>query len=276
MNINRFDISKARHAGSESAISPAEPVTFDGLAGMFHQAPGSTAVLLLSPWGYEELCSRQTFRILGERLAAAGFPCLRYDYPATGNSLGDSADVADDQAWRKSVRRALKELRRLSEPSRVIVMGQGVGGALAGDLARDGDVDGLVLLAPALQGRSYLREVAAWTGMTKPTFLVDATDGPQGGLMAGGFVLSAATTSEIRTLDLSKDWKPRTQEILLVARANHFGDSKLADALDASGVRHDLIPFDNYADYVSDPTFAMVPTGAIEGVVAWCYRKIRI
>ncbi|MCX7304374.1 MAG: alpha/beta fold hydrolase [Hyphomicrobiales bacterium] len=273
MNIHRFDISKARFAGSEIANPPAEPVTFDGLAGMFHRAPGSTAVLLLSPWGYEELCSRQTFRILGERLAAASFPCLRYDYPATGNSLGDSAGIDDDRAWRVSVGRALKELLRLSDARRVIVMGQGVGGALAGELARDVDVDGLVFLAPVMQGRSYLREVTAWTGMTKPTFLVDATDGPAGGLMAGGFVLSAASTSEIRSLDLAKDWKPRAQEILLAARADHFGDAKLTGALEANGVPHDVIPFDNYSDYVSDPTLNAVPTSLIEGVVAWCIAK---
>ena len=98
-----------RPAGGPSADQPglAEPVAFDGIAGWFHPACGKTAVLLASPWGYEELCSRKSFRLLGEKLAAAGISCLRFDYPGSGHSLGDAAAITDDHAWRKATRRAL-------------------------------------------------------------------------------------------------------------------------------------------------------------------------
>lgn len=252
------------------ASAPATPLVFDGMAGFFHAADGDTAVLLLSPWGYEELCTHKSIRLLAERLAAAGFPCLRFDYPATGHSLGASADLDDETAWRKSVKRALEELRRLTEPRRIIVIGQGLGGALAGDLARDTDLDGLVLMAPVIQGRTYLRELTAWTAMTKPSFLVSASDGPEGGLMAGGFVLSAATTKEVRALDLTKDWTPRAGKVLLVARDDHGGDDMLAEILADRGLTPDTIPFERYADYVSDSVFSIVIDDIIDKVVAWC------
>lgn len=252
------------------ASAPAIPLVFDGMAGFFHAADGDTAVLLLSPWGYEELCTHKSIRLLAERLADAGFPCLRYNYPATGHSLGVSAELDDETAWRRSARHALEELRSLAAPSRIIVIGQGIGGALAGDLARDTDLDGLVLMAPVIQGRAYLRELAAWTAMTKPSFLVSASDGPEDGVMAGGFVLSAATTREVRSLNLTQDWTPCAEKVLLVAREDHGGDAMLAEILEDRGIRPDTIPFERYADYVSDSVFSIVIDDIIEKVVAWC------
>lgn len=269
MELSHSSFSNAQDAPDAAAAQPAVPTVFEGLAGYFHAASGKTAVLLLNPWGYEELCSRKTFRILGEKLAAAGFPCLRFDYPGTGHSIGDSAGIEDDHAWRTGVRRALAELRALCDPARIVVMGQGIGGALAGDLARECAIDGLVLLAPVAQGRAHLRELAAWTAMTKPTFLVDASDGPEGGLMAGGFVLSAATANEFRELNLVKDWKPRTDRILLVERPDHPGDAKLADGLSAGGFTPDRIAFAGYLDYISDPTLSIVPAGTVDRILSW-------
>ncbi|MFZ2101136.1 MAG: alpha/beta fold hydrolase [Oricola sp.] len=258
------------HPAFSVATQPARPVAFDGLAGFFHASGGETAVLLLSPWGYEELCSRKTFRILGEKLAAAGLSCLRFDYPGTGHSLGESAELDDDQAWRNAVRGALKQLEALANPRKIIVIGQGIGGALAGDLAQETDIDGLVLMAPVIQGRAYLRELTAWTAMTKPTFMVDASDGPEGGLMAAGFVLPAATANEFRSLNLTNDRMPRAGKILLVERPDHPGDAKLAAVLEAQGTRPDRIPFEDYGDYILDPTLSVVPAKAIRAITDWC------
>ncbi|GAB4518222.1 MAG: alpha/beta hydrolase [Roseibium sp.] len=251
---------------------PAQPFYFNGLAGYFHPATGRTAVLLVSPWGYEELCARKSYRILGEKLAEAGYPCLRFDFPATGNSSGAAAVLDDDGAWRKAVRDALSELRRRTGAERVVAIGQGIGATLAAGLAADGEADGLVLLAPVLQGRAYLRELAAWTAMTRPTFLVNASDGPEGGLMAGGFVLSAATAGEIKSLNLLKMTLPQSVRTLLVERLEHPGDLKLADQLTSAGKDVERMTFEGYADYVSDPTLSVVPEATLDAVVHWIGR----
>lgn len=250
-------------------VAPARPVAFDGLAGFFHAAQGDTAVLLLSPWGYEELCARKTYRLLGEKLAASGFPCLRFDYPGTGHSLGTGAGLEDDGAWRASVRRALSELEDLSQARRVIVMGQGIGATLAGDLAGEQEFAGLVLLAPVAQGRAWLRELSAWTAMTQPTFFVAPSDGPEGGLMAGGFVLSAPTVGEIKALNLMKGPAPRAEKVLLVERADHPGDAKLAEHLEGEGLACDRMVFEGYADYVSDPTLSIAPLATVDAIAGW-------
>ncbi|WP_422374596.1 alpha/beta fold hydrolase [Roseibium sp.] len=258
--------SAALHCGSEI---PAQPFFFDGLAGYFHPARGSTAVLLLSPWGYEELCSRKSYRMLGEKLAAAGYPCLRFDFPATGHSSGTAAEQEDTSAWRRAARSALAQLKACSGADRVLVAGQGIGAALAADLAQSEAVAGLLLLAPVAQGRAYLRELAAWTAMTRPTFLVSASDGPEGGLMAGGFVLSRATAEEIKALNLFKMEPPASIPTLLVDRKDHPGDDKLAEHYTAAGVPLERLAFEGYVDYVSDPTLSIAPEATLDAIVGW-------
>lgn len=250
----------------------ARPVFFDGLAGMYHAATGTAAVLLVSPWGFEELSSRTAYRLIGERLAALGYPCLRFDLPGTGHSSGISSEINDEEAWRKATRAAFDHLQSLCNPREIIVIGQGPGGLLAGHLAQERPVGGLVLLAPASQGRAYLREVAAWTAMTKPEFKVSSTDGPQGGLMSAGFVLSAATANELKRLKLLDAPPPRARRTLLAKRPDNLGDAKLAEELAAKDVPMDTILFADHADYVSSPIFGSYPSETVDKVVAWLIR----
>ncbi|GAB2185260.1 alpha/beta hydrolase [Roseibium sp. LAB1] len=267
-------IDKQASPERSGSLDPARPFFFEGLAGYFHPAGGSTAILLLSPWGYEELCSRKSYRMLGEKLAAAGYPCLRFDYPGTGNSAGRSDAVDDSSAWRTAVKTALTELQRHTGARRLLVIGQGVGASLAGVVAQEASLAGLVLLAPVLPGRAYLRELAAWTAMTQPTFLVNSSDGPEGGLMAGGFVLSRSTAEELKTLNLLKVKLPAELPTLLMERPDHPGDQKLADQLLEDGVSLERLPFDGYADYVSDPTLSVVPEATLDRIVSWVRDRL--
>ncbi|SHL32522.1 alpha/beta fold hydrolase [Roseibium suaedae] len=250
-------------------MSIARPVVFGDLAGMYHAAGGSTAVLMLSPWAYEELCSRKTYRILGENLAEAGYPCLRFDFPGTCHSALASDAIRDVSAWQKASEAALDELIKLSSAKRIILIGQGLGGLFAGELARSRKVDGVIYLGAVSQGRAHLREISAWTAMTQPTFLVRPSDGPEGGLMAGGFVLSAETLSEIKGLNLLKNEAPKVDRSLVVGRPGNPADVKLAEHLAAGGGQVDLSAFEGYVDYISNPTLSRLPEGPIRAVVSW-------
>lgn len=253
-------------------MTVASPVFFDGLAGMYHAAPGKTAVLMLSPWAYEELCSRKAFRILAEKLAAQGYPCLRFDFPGTCHSALASDAVSDETAWRRAAEAALDQLIKLSSASRVILIGQGLGGLIAGDLARKRGAAAVVYLGAVSQGRMHLREIAAWTAMTQPTFLVRSSDGPEGGLMAGGFVLSAATANEIKGLNLLKGDVADVERSLVVERPDNPADVKLAEYLLEGGAVLDRLPFHGYVDYISNPTLSILPSETIAAVAAWVAR----
>ncbi|RKE77549.1 alpha-beta hydrolase superfamily lysophospholipase [Rhizobium sp. AG855] len=256
-----------------SSGEPARPICFDGLAGMYHAAHGDTAVLLLSPWGFEELCSRMTYRLLGERFAALGYPCLRFDLPGTGHSTLASAEISDENSWRTAVCKACDHLCSLSQAQRVIVVGQGLGGLLAAHLAQQRPVSGLVLLAPATQGRGHLREIAAWTAMTKGEFKVSSTDGPPGGFMSAGFVLSAATVNEIRQLQPLGSLPAVVQRVLLATRPDNAADARLSEELSANGLVVETTVFADHADYVSSPIFGTIPTETLEKVANWVAQR---
>lgn len=261
--------------GTRDGLNRASPIAFDGIAGMYHPAKGRTAVLLISPWGFEELCSRMTYRILGEQLADLGYPCLRFDLPGTGHSALASADVADDDAWRKASSAAYDQLSLLSQAEDIIVVAQGVGALLAGHLAETKRVAGVVLLAPAAQGRGYLREVAAWTAMTKAEFRVGSSDGPPGGIMSAGFVMSAATVTEIKQLEPLSSLS-NVRRILLMTRPESAGDLRLLEELAAKGLATDSAVFADYADYVSSPTFALVPNASIDHILTWLVQHFPV
>ncbi|NRG16350.1 alpha/beta fold hydrolase [Rhizobiales bacterium] len=266
-----FGETDATPATSCSQRGLAQPVYLGGLAAMLHAGEGDTGALFLSPWGYEELCARKTFRLMGERLAAAGFPSLRFDYPTTGDSGGEENS---ETGWIVPSRGILDDFRSFHGLKRVIVLGQGIGCLYAAHLAAtDPTVAGLVLLAPPASGRGYLREVAAWTSFTRPTFLVGPDDGPEGSLTAAGFVLSKEVALEAKMLSVKKEDLPAKLPTLFVARPDHPGDAALTDHLSAAGCDLTVTPFEGYAEYVSDPTLSQVPEGVIEAVAGWAEER---
>lgn len=110
----------------------------------------------------EGLLAYCSLRVLGEDLAAAGYLTLRFDYPATGNSL--DADLnqggAHWTAWQKSIETAIDWLKGVSGAERVLLCGVQTGGTLATLVAeRRRDVAGLLLFEPAIVGRTYVRQL---------------------------------------------------------------------------------------------------------------------
>ncbi|GGB48432.1 hypothetical protein GCM10011316_20700 [Roseibium aquae] len=256
----------------ETGLSRGEPFYVDGLGGWLHRAAGSTAVLFLPPWGYEELAARKFYRVLAEKLAARGFPVLRFDYWSTGQS-SDPPGPASASGFLASARRALQELRRLTSASEIVLLGQGFGGLVAAELARHAGPKGLVLLAPAPSGRAYLREVQAFAAMTKPTFLAGSSEGPNGGIFAGGFGLTKEQTEEIQTFNLMKrpgndHGAPLAPEILVVERPDHPGDEGLVRTLGALGPVSRR-PFSRFEAYASNPTLSEFPVAAFHSIVDW-------
>jgi acetyl esterase/lipase len=243
----------------------ARPVTFDGCAGWLHPAPGRTAVLLCSPWGYEALCMRRAWRMLGDTLAAAGVPALRFDYPGTGDSLGETSDLTSLAVLKASIRRAAQALRELTRAKRIVLVGQGLGASLAAELAAELDAAGVVLLAPAVRGREYLRELSVW-GLTVAEAMQLET-GETGPGDVAGFHLPPGLRDEIAALDLigAVGRLPPT----LIAARGRVAELKLAQRLRDLGAPVSETPYAAYDLAIGNPTVARPPRETLAAVAQW-------
>ena len=140
------------------------PVLIDGCFGWLHvpaaAVSAKTAVLLCPALGDEGLTAHSHFRRLAQSLAQAGYPTLRFDYPGTGDSC--EVDPASERwgIWRKSVDTAANWLRNVTGAERLVLCGLRLGALLAAEAAHArADIAALVLLAPVLRGRTFIRQL---------------------------------------------------------------------------------------------------------------------
>jgi len=123
------------------------------LFGFYHPPkPGpwrAVGVVLCRPIGTDQTRSDRVYRHLAERLAAAGFACLRFDLFGTGDSGGDERTEGLVPAWLDDIALAAAELRARSGARTIALFGLRLGATLAFEHAAErGDVDSLVLWSP--------------------------------------------------------------------------------------------------------------------------------
>ena len=189
-----------------TSVKPAgptvDPVLIGGCSGWLHtrsqEEGGETAVLICPGVVWDGLLGYHSLRLLADQFALAGYPTLRFNYPGTG----DSRDLAGHEpdswgAWLDSVQQAADWLRATSAASRLVLAGLRLGALIAMLAAeRRNDVAGLLLLAPVLRGRSYLRQISIEARTTESA----ATQG--GGIDFHDLRLTAADIARISEIDL--------------------------------------------------------------------------
>jgi hypothetical protein len=151
--------TKVFHLGSEERF----------LLGTLHQSPRmrrpSVAVLLCNPFGEEAVRAHRVFRLLAAQLERAGYPTMRFDYFATGDSAG-LAEEACAAAWLQDIELVASELKRLSGANHIALVGLRFGATLAARVTCANRLRPLhlVLWDPVVEGAAYLRELAAAHG----------------------------------------------------------------------------------------------------------------
>lgn len=240
------------------------PIVFDGCAGFLHPAGGDTGVVLASPWGFEALCLRRAWRMLADTLAGAGYPTLRFDYPGTCDSLGDPEDLAGLEPLVDATVRAAATLRAEAGVTRVVLIGHGLGAAVAALAAPRAAAEGLALLAPVSRGRDHLRETSVWGAMVAETLGF----APQPGAIAG-FETPPALAEAIGALDLTKLTAAPAASVLVAARPGRAGDTRLGAAFQALGADVRDVAYDGYEAALGNPTAARPPVALIEAVTDW-------
>ena len=261
-------MKKATHARTE-------PTVFASNVGLFTPVadgqPGKNiAVLFLSPWGMEEMCTRKYFRILAEQFSAIGIASLRFDLPGTANALDPTPENAGLHGWHDATRAAIQELRDLSGTQNIVLLGHGLGGSLAFRAASAAeDLAGLILMAPVIKGRSYLRELSLLSKFIDNTMGVkeELRDTAPGSI--AGMRMPQEIAAELKELNLEKAPLPDPKvPILMVARSPET-EANLTASLKQAGHVVEVIPYDGYDHAINSPLSQQIPAGLGDRLCAW-------
>ncbi|WP_454724268.1 MULTISPECIES: alpha/beta fold hydrolase [Cupriavidus] len=256
-----------------------KPVLFEGCAGWLHEAPGSTGVVLCNPHGHEAMWSHRAFRHLAGDLAAAGVPALRFDYPGTGDAAGSGAEE-EHIAWCvHGILAAVDTLREQGGVDRVVLCGLRLGATLAvlaaeALAARDpAVVAGLVLLAPVVNGRTYLRELRALHTGWVNNVIPDIAPAPpaDGALDVLAYRFQADTVAVLEGLRLTRrKGCPAPRVLLLDAWPGTASPAaEMGTLYRGSGAEVTLDGFPEYAGMMQAAEYARVPEAAWRAVLAW-------
>jgi alpha/beta superfamily hydrolase len=139
------------------------PVNIDGCFGWLHlpkKKQTNIAVVLCPGVKTDELTGYRSLRVLAEALAEQGHPVLRLHYTHTGDSVEIGGDADFWPTWQNDIHRAVDWLKQQCNVADVALCGLRFGAMLASVVAakRD-DVCALMLLAPVLRGRTYMRQL---------------------------------------------------------------------------------------------------------------------
>jgi pimeloyl-ACP methyl ester carboxylesterase len=202
------------------------------LFGIYHPPAAKparrTAVLLCNPLGQEAIRAHRIYRVMADRLSRSGFPVLRFDYFATGDSSGDCGEASLDR-WVDDVLAAGEELADTAGVQRVAGIGLRLGAnavALA-SIRRPTALTDLVLWEPVVDGLAYLEELR----QAHLAFLAEDLEFPPPHPFAAGtaqtievdgalgFAIPPALRQEIRALDVGKLAGMQAQRIGVVTSA---------------------------------------------------------
>ncbi|MGQ0669174.1 MAG: serine aminopeptidase domain-containing protein [Actinomycetota bacterium] len=120
--------------------------------------PRDLGFVVCHSYGLELLTLRRVERGVARTLAAMGYPVLAMHRRGYGDSMGSLADATLERHM-EDTRAAAERLSAEAGTSRLGLIGARFGGLLAGLAAREGGVDRLVMMNPALRGRDYLRQL---------------------------------------------------------------------------------------------------------------------
>ena len=274
-------ISRVAGTGNETDDPAIRPVYIgqgvDAVFGMFHgpakSADRELAILICPPWGWDEEASYRARRTWAQHLAAHGYETLRIDFPGTGDSGGDPSAPNRVDAWRRAVVEATTWLAGHDRPKRVVVIGLGIGGLIAGMAISDGaPIDGLVLWGTPIEGRAFIREQRAFARFQSsrygPTPASD-TGLPDGWLEAGGYVLSSETITEIEAMGLRSADLGSLRRALLMGRDGVPVSTDLRSTFEAAQVEIETATGDGWTSMCFHPERHEPPLEVFERLDQW-------
>jgi hypothetical protein len=253
----------------------------DPVFGVFHDVSDravSTAVLFVAPFGYDDICAYRGLRTWALSLADEGVAALRIDLPGSGDSGGSPRDAGRAASWPHAVAASAAWLRERTAARRIVAIGLGLGGLVAGQAVVDGaDIDDLVLWGTPARGKTLVRELKAFArlGISKTDDvawdLATMPPLPEGSLESGGFLLAPESVAWLQGIDLAATPLPRAEHrhVLLLGREQISVDAKLRDALAAAGADVTVADGPGYTALMDEPHRSLPPVATIATVASW-------
>ncbi|BBE71096.1 alpha/beta fold hydrolase [Oharaeibacter diazotrophicus] len=250
-----------------TAVAGGLPIAFEGCAGFLHPGAARRGVVMVASIGYEAHCVSETWRALAGAFAGRGLPTLRYDLPGTFDSLGDHLDPGHVARWTASVGAAAAALRRHAGVDEIVLVGFGVGAALAAAAAPGiAGVSAMVLLAPVLSGREYAREMTVWSRLIDDYLGHYPEDVPDGGLSVAGFRFTAETLQGLKALKPAPF--PGVARVLAYDKPGRDSGAAIRAIVGEAAVV-ECRPFSDYGRLTFDPTAARPPADLLADLSAF-------
>ena len=254
-------------------MTVATPVSIGQNFGWLHHANGDRGVVMCAAMGYEALCAHQSWRVLADKLAAAGLPTLRFDYPGAGDSLDDGNDPMPYDSWRRSIKEATAWMRETLGVQEIVLIGFRIGATLA---AEAGEASHLVQLAPVIKGSAYLRELRILSRM-----LADRESGPrergvsESEINLEGFTTNASLLSAIKNIDLMQLLICPARRVLIMTEGSARHVEDYAARLVELGATVETMTLDNYEALAPARAPSPAPMSDFERIVAWARSGAR-
>ena len=240
-------------------------------------APRGHAILLCNPFGQEAIRAHRLYRVLGDRLAAAGFDVMRFDYFGSGDSAGDDVEWDLDGAVADTLA-ATRELLRRSGATELSLIGLRLGGNIAAlaSARMDAIPAYLILLEPLADGALYTQHLEranaqTMAGMFGSRWQIDRAlrtfNLPDDATEVLGFALGAAARAQIaRRIDAGQAWPGRARRTFVLARDVAVFETLVAQRDGAAAPDVRVVASDSNIDWATNSALntAIVPRTLID------------
>lgn len=290
--LRHFNAMNANLAKQDPIPAPAgvidEPLYFPAAASRLfawlHWHPrqsSDTGLVICKPFGYEGLCAHRSLRAFAQTAAASGVPTLCFDYAGTGDSMDIDPSSDQIEAWVHDVVSAVAELRQRTHVKRICLLGFRLGALLACLAARRTNVQALILAAPILSGRSYLRELRTAQSMANSARRSDqaalgrsannnGTNAGDDAMEVAGYPLSAKSIASLEQIDLSMLGPPPVSRLLVIDRKGMPTARAWTESVSAGVKQAEYVSHSGFVEMMmTAPVYTRIPTEIVACVEQW-------